>query len=435
MAEATGEPGVMESMPTEFDYFEPSVLQAAIINEYDEPFGPVGAIQDDAPIEVLIPPSGTTYRDLNNSRLELKCKITKGDSTAIAADTVVGPVNLLLHSAFQNIEVEVSGKRISDPNNFYQYRAFLETLLTYSAHVLKTRAYSEGWAKDTEGKFDDITIADGAPNLGHKSRAARFAESASVTLIGRPHLDLFHQDKDLPPGVRIALRFIPSATDFVLKRAADNAAAFRLKILSLKLWVRTKEVSPSLLLAHQTMLQQHNLRIPYTKVALKHVTIPSGVTSIEVENLYTGVQPTRLLIAFIANSHLTANKAMNPFKFENLNISFLALRINGEQFPRSPLQPDFGASKDYIREYMALLCALGIDTGNKAIDLTPSEWGASYPFYMFRTNPSGLPSIPRMGASRLEIQFRAATTAINNILCYAEFPAVLEIDQFNNVLT
>lgn len=426
---------VMESIPTEFDYFEPSVIQAAIISEYDEPFGPIGAMQDDAPIEIAIPASSGSYRDLNNSRLELKCKITKGDSTAIAAGTVIGPINLVLHSAFQNIEVDISGKRISDANNFYGYRAFLETLLSYSADVLKTRAYTEGWAKDTEGKFDALDkIGDDATNNGHKARCARFAESACVTLIGRPHLDLFHQEKDMPPGVRITLRFIPAPVDFVLKRATANTDAFRLKIVSMKLWVRTKEVSPSLLLAHQTMLQRRNIRIPYTKIAIKHLTIPTGLSSIEFENLYTGVQPTRMLIAFIANNHLMPNKSTNPFKFENLDIRYLALRINGEQFPRTPLQPDFGASKDYIREYMALLDALGIDTGNKAIDLTPSEWGSSYPFYMFRTNPSGLPSIPRTGASRLEIQFRTATAAIYNILCYAEFPAVLEIDQFNNVL-
>lgn len=45
---------VMESIPTEFDYFESTVIQAAILNEYDHPFGPIGTFQPGAPIEIVI---------------------------------------------------------------------------------------------------------------------------------------------------------------------------------------------------------------------------------------------------------------------------------------------------------------------------------------------------------------------------------------------
>lgn len=424
---------IMESIPTEFDYFESTVIQAAIINEYDHPFGPIGTFQPGTPIEIVIPPTSNCYRDLNNSKLEVTCKITNADGSNIANDAPVGPVNLLLHSMFQNIEVDLGNKRISDPNNFMPYRAYLETMLTYNKDVGETRLLSEGWQPDTSTALNDFRrVADGA-NLGFKRRATRFHQSRIETLIGRPHLDLFHQDKDIPPGVRIMLRFIPAPNAFVIKKPAGTAEDYRLKIMSIKLWVRTKEVSPSLLLSHQAMLQQNNIRLPYTKVTMKHMTIPTGVTSMEFDNIFTGQQPNRFLLAFLRDETMNAGSNTNPFQFEHVDINYLVWRVNGEQFPRVPFQPDF-EHEVYLREYLALLEALNLDTGNKAINLSPSNWANTFPVFMFRTTPSGLPSIPRTGASRLELRFRLATPHIYNILCYAEFPALLEIDQFNNVL-
>ena len=57
---------------------------------------------------------------------------------------------------------------------------------------------------------------DGA-NVGFNTRAARFAEGQVVEMVGRPFLDLFQQDKLLPPGVNIAYRLTPAADGFVIK--------------------------------------------------------------------------------------------------------------------------------------------------------------------------------------------------------------------------
>lgn len=370
---------------------------------------------------------------MNNSKLEITCKITNLDGSDLAANAPVGPVNLLLHSLFQNIEVDLGNKRISDPNNFLPYRALFETILTYTKDVGETRLLAEGWTPDTPTAMNDFRREDGGANLGFKTRAARFAQSRIETLIGRPHLDLFHQDKDIPPGVRIMLRFIPAPNAFVVKKPVGAGEDYRLRIMTIKLWVRTKEVSPSLLLSHQAMLQQNNIRLPYTKVTMKHMTIPTGVTSMEFDNIFTGQQPNRFLLAFIRDEHMNAGSSINPFQFDHLNITYLVWRVNGEQFPRVPFQPDFEHGV-YLREYMALLEALNLDTGNKTINLAPTSWATSFPVFMFRTTPSGLPSIPRTGASRLELRFRLPTPHIFNVLCYAEFPALIEIDQFNNVL-
>ena len=427
---------VLETVPSEFDYFQSRAIQAAIVREYDESFSPIGTIQPGTPIEISIPASGNQYSDLNNSRLEVKCKIVQADGgTAIPAAANVGPVNLMLHSMFSNVEMDVCGKRISDANFFYPYRAFFETFLSYTKDVQNTRLQSEGWIKDTSQKFQNFLLtAEGATNLGHKERAAWFAQSAIVAFCGRPHLDLFHQEKSIPPGCPMFFRFIPSNSNFYLKKPATNENNYKLEILSFKLWVRTKEVIPSVQLAHDSMLGKgFNIRIPYTKVEVSQLTIPNGVSSHTFSNVFTGRLPNRLLLAVVQDTTLNANASSNPFLFSNADISFLQFEMNGECFPRTPYQPNFG-TRDYMREYMGLLEALNIDIGTQAIDLTPSEWARTYPFFMFSTDPGHYPSIPRSGSSRLVIHFRTATAHVYKVICFAEFPSLLEIDKFHNAL-
>ena len=433
MAGVAGSGQILESIPTEFDYFESKVIQAAIEKEYDRDFFPISALQHGAPIEFLVRGADNLYLDLNNSKLEIKAKITMANGTNVGANVDVGPTNLTLHSLFSKVEMELSGKPITDSNNLYPYRAFLETLLSYDEDIAKTRLVAENWIKDTVSHYDDFSVAGGGTNLGFKARATRFATSNVVTMIGRPHIDLFHQDKDLPPGCDMKLRLIPSTDAFAIEKDHGTAEAFQIKITSARLLVRTKELSPTIQLAHERMLQTHNIRLPFTKVAMKTLNIPVGVTSIEFDNLYTGQIPDRILVGLLGDDRMNGDYEHNPFGFAHFNLSHIVLKVNGEQYPRLPYQPNFARS-DYIREYLGLLEALNLDIGPKTIDLSPSDWANACPIFMFRIAPSGLPSIPRTGTARLDLKFTGATGQAINVLLYAEYPAIVEIDRDRNVI-
>ena len=58
-------------------------------------------------------------------------KIVEADGTDIAADAGVGPVNMLLHSLFSQVDVQLSDKLITSSVNTNVYRAYLEILLNY----------------------------------------------------------------------------------------------------------------------------------------------------------------------------------------------------------------------------------------------------------------------------------------------------------------
>ena len=429
MAEA--EP-VMETIPTEFDYFESKAIQAAVIDEYDH-YVIAPPVQDGNPIEFEISSGHNLYRDLNNSKLEVKCKIVAADGTDIGDDVAVGPVNMMLHSMFNAVDMHLCDKKITSINTLYPYRAYMETLLSYGKDVGKTRLLAEGWIRDTPGNLDDFVITDAGHNVGFKTRRALFRGSRMVPLIGRPHLDLFHQNLDIPPGCKMRLKFYPSPPNFFLKKPAALADNFKLRILSARLWVRTKMVSPNFLLAQETMLRKHNFRIPFNMVEMKTASITQGLTSIELDNIFTGTMPERVVIGLLSDACVNGASGANPFHFHHFDLCHVALLVNHVQFPRQAYEPNF-TTGDYIREYYGLLEGIGLDTGNKAIDLTPEEWASSLPLFIFRLNPCGLPSLPQVGAARLVLKFRTPTPNVITVMIFSEVPTIAEIDQYRNLI-
>ena len=108
----------MESMLSEFGYFNPTVLQSSIIKEYDESIAPVNStgVQGNAlsTFEFIIAGATDLYRDLNNSYVELKVKVVDAAGANLAATDAVAPANLFLHSLFANVSINPRGKEITE---------------------------------------------------------------------------------------------------------------------------------------------------------------------------------------------------------------------------------------------------------------------------------------------------------------------------------
>ena len=74
-----------------------------------------------------------------------------GDGANLAQGTLVGTSNLTLHSLFRSVDVEVFGKVISDSNQLYPYRSFMETILNFAKDGLTTHFPIEGFLQHTAG--------------------------------------------------------------------------------------------------------------------------------------------------------------------------------------------------------------------------------------------------------------------------------------------
>ena len=85
----------------ELDYFEKTAFQTAIVSEYDQEINPTGSVQDRLPIEFVITGTNLIYLDLNNSKLQVKRKITLANGNNLAAGNVVVLLTLCFIHCFQ----------------------------------------------------------------------------------------------------------------------------------------------------------------------------------------------------------------------------------------------------------------------------------------------------------------------------------------------
>ena len=101
----------------------------------------------------------------------------------------------------------------------------METLANYESVGLKTRLKCEGYEEDTDSQMDDTNPANVGAKTDLKARAGYFNASRIYRLIGRPHAELFHQEKLIPPGVMLNVQLVPNRTPFLIKTAAPDKHA------------------------------------------------------------------------------------------------------------------------------------------------------------------------------------------------------------------
>ena len=428
---------------SEFDLFPKELVQNNVDRSSYNEYSPLAAITPGAAVEFAIPGSDLIALDLTKSFIYLRTKITKADDGAPANTVNVGPVNNTLHSAFSNLDIEVGGRLISDPNGLYPYRAFFETVFSHDQDVQESRLQAQMWFKDTAGKMTTFKTLDAAAeNAGLKSRAAFYSAGAEVELLGRLHGDIFHQNRCLPSNLPLKIRLTPAKNKFVLVSGDDVDAnhpqvEYKFAIVDARLFVHTFELTKALAMAQEEAMAHDNLRYPIHRVTMKHLSIPRGQTSALHDNIYLGQLPDRIVMGFVTDAAMAGGYQQNPFNFQHFGVNYLALTVNGEQFPGKPFQPDYD-NKKYIREYMSMFDGMGYLFGNKAIAISRTDYALGYTLYVFDLTAdhaaSNSASPPKTGSIRLEVKFAAATTETINAVLYAEFRSRIEIDKYRNVI-
>lgn len=429
----------MEFTKPELDLFQSPRYQSQIEKWVTREFTPIASISRGAPIEFIISPIEGHMPDLSRSALYVRAKITTATGAALANDAHVSCANMPLHSMWSAVEVRLGNTLISDANAMYPYRAILETLLSYSQDTLDTQKQSALFIRDTAGKLNATKTSTGeATNLGLNARGAYFAKSVEVELMDRLHVDIFNPEIYLPPGLTIRIRLIPAADSFVI--IADGGTANQLSVVEAKMFVPFKVPSEAQLAALELALAKKPVRIAYRRVALKHLTIPSTVTSSTTDNIIMGKLPKRIVLALVAEATMGGTFATNPFEFDDFEVNYLALYVNGELVPSKPYQPNF-PGKQYIREYLGMLDAMDVTNRPRGITIKREEFGQTgYTLFAFDLSADQAPNsnsydARRTGSVRLDIRFAKALTAAVNVVIFAEYLAELMIDKYRNAIT
>lgn len=427
--------GSCECSKTELDVLSvPPTMVTMQESQWTEYF-PVSSLNNNAPIEFVIPPQTEKWTDLSQSYLYMKLKVKTQDGN-LDPDVNVSPVNNFFHSLFSSVDVYLNNNLITNNTDTYPYRAYIENLLSFNKESKKTHLCGgELWEKDTSGTMAIVNI-DG-DNKGLAKRHERITESKTLELCGRLHLDLFLQEKYLPNGIEIRIRLNRTSPKFCLI-GGTGAPETQIVFETICFNVRNVELLPSVSNDLNRLIAEHNMKIPIRRVEVKSFTVSSGLRSITEEHLFQGQLPKRLFLGMVDNAAFNGTYNMNPFNFQPYNLSKLDVNCNGHSIYNRPFEPNFTEGV-YLKSYLSLHQALGSLGLNKSFDITKEDFIGGFCLWGFDLTPDQGSEETQMhpiktGNLRLELQFANPLPKVINVIVFAEYDNQITINSLREVI-
>ncbi|KAI1286942.1 hypothetical protein HDE_10359 [Halotydeus destructor] len=312
-------------------------------------------------------------------------------------------------------------KSLSRSPQNYAYKAYFEALLGYGATAKKTFLKPSGWLMN---RAEEKAFLTGTED-GERGKL--------IHLTGVLHLDLALQNRLILGGTPLSLKLIANEPDFFLTFTNDNIKA-TVEIEACSLMVSIQETSNLLLDAQNKALRMAPAKYPISRMEIHADSLNAGTLDYMVDNLITGQLPRRLFVTFVKNTAYNGAKTVYPYDFENLDVNFMALYIDGVQHPLIPFQPNF-EKKTYSREYLELYKALNQNCANPKLQLTYDEFGKNNTIFTFMLSPditsgcgSSHVSPIKYGSIRLHTKFAKKVPYGINVLCFAEYDNIIELD-------
>ena len=238
------------------------------------------------------------------------------------------------------MNVKLNGTELSDPStNWYPYKAYLESLLSYSRSTKEGRLKANCFYKDVAGQFEHFpTIASGqvqaveTNNTGYKKRKNLFKTSGWMYFCINLHTDLTTLRKYIPPnvGIDINLQRMEDKFSILSGSAGNDTLSIILDDIILK--VRRYTPAPRITSYHNnTLARQGSCFLPIDRSLIKKYTVPTGLTDASAFNFIHGaVLPDQMIIGMVEESAYAGDYKKNPFNFQHFNPSEISLVVNGK---------------------------------------------------------------------------------------------------------
>ncbi|XP_069092626.1 uncharacterized protein F54H12.2-like [Pleurodeles waltl] len=334
---------------------------------------------------------------------------------------------------FNQVYINLDDRLVTQSDNMYTYRAYIESILNYSCEALDTQLSAGLFYKDTHTHFEDTALDGG--NDGLKKRASFAAGSRQFDLLGRVHSDLFIQDKLLVNSIDLNIKLNCNKDAFCL--ISGDAERYKLVILSASLFVKREKVSPSVRLAYAEALQLSSAKYTIERVALKIFSIPAGTRLTQQQNLFMGQLPKLIFKGFVDNTAFSGLYTSNPFNFKHYNINYAALVHEGAVIPAKPFTPSFGTS-NFVRGYLGLVSITGKHLCDSGVVVSREGYGSGYTLFAFDLTPDmedgDLYNLIKNGNLKAEIRFTQALATNVNMIVFSVFDSIIQVNQARQIM-
>lgn len=407
-----------------FDLFAPNLVEKSMDRGYEQEIRTTTGLNDHGPYEFIIPPS-SDYIHLPHTRLHIQGKITKGDGTDPAAADAYTLVNLFPQALFRQVDVHIGGINTSSQDGLYPYKAYFETLFSYSKSSKDSHlAGCSAWIDDDHGHQDDLANT----NTAYTKRRNLASPGQTFDFCVPLHADVFQCPKLIPPKTPIKIVLTRSLDKFCILSAADSN--FKVHFSNLSLYVRRVIPNEQLGRLYESQLEKKEVVLPFSRSILKRETVSNNITNVHMP-LFNGEMPRQILMAMVLSTRLDGSQNVTPFYFQPFKVRYVNLRINGMSEPAKPYEPDF-ANGLFTRELRALYDNTGILNGDSGFAISRQEFAKGKTFFAWDLTPDLCNGHhihdKKIGKTiDLDIAFSEGLAAPINILIYATYETEIKL--------
>lgn len=247
-----------------------------------------GITKDSSTVEFELPrlDSPNVYL-IHQTILRVNCIIEKAAGGVPDVTSNVGPVNLTLHSMWQNVSMAINDKEVTKSSSNYHYKCYMMTKMTYNMDVKGSYLMCSNWSDDTTGSYGPVDT-----NAGLSERAQMFRQDRSVTkpfksegcvLMSRLYHDLVDAELPLPPQTKINFTLQKAPDSFILMvppkqgnpPVVDNEK-YKMKLLNVSLYVPVGVLSTPMYNAILSRWPSEPIVYHYRPTGITTSVIPRG---------------------------------------------------------------------------------------------------------------------------------------------------------------
>ena len=386
---------------------------------------------------------------LSRSYFTMKLWLQKQNGTNLADGELLYLANNLARTLVKQLTCHLNGTLISPQNDNYAYKVYLETVLNYSYKKGHTLLWPQGWFPTQHEMMTtglDFPTPLTANNLDNGTPHAHY----TVLSWTKKAAVLLSKQEQVPYQ---AFRIVPF--EQTVGARGGNQAPVRVQ----QSWLFLNGVELHGRLTPQDLemtfhVCQLTLLAPLYKTldtvqhsrreVAKYPTVCSEIrvfshTANQLEfnegNLYQGRVPDSIVMVLLHTLSYHGDVAYLPFSFQKFGLSQIEQLVRGEVYPASALKLNHNNTHKDLEGYFRFLVASEVWRKGKASMVELEMWGGAghCTLFMFDNVPNGAADSTLMNPRQdgdLQICFKlgAEVNHIINVLLYAEFENVLEID-------
>lgn len=394
---------------------------------------------DDIPLEFLIRGNPEQYIHLGDSYIHIQIQIVKRNGEKLPSTVIVTPVNLFVHALFSQIDMYINESPISKNNGMYPYRAYIGTTCAYSDVAKDSWLQNEMFFEDTPGDaFDDVSV-DKSTNGGLVLRNELCAESRMMDMVFKPHVDMFMQNKPIPPSTDVRITMVKNSNKFCLM--TETTEDLKIQITYACLHTRLLTLSHSVTLNHkESLLHNNHIKYALERVTMKSITVPSNVMSYTIQNVLTGQLPLFVIMGMTTNVAFSGSFTKSPFRFRPFNLKKTNMVVNGHSVPSKPYSLNFDdtnkSGMEYVRCMRTLCGLLRPKYGDVGNSITRKMYEDGFTLIPFVINPSydaRSLTLIKEGNIHIEMEFGTVNTYVINVVLFIQYENTITLDKDGKV--